>query len=336
MRRLVELCAIEDSAISHGDTPLTTAGGPRVTQKYLLGLDLGGGGARALLVGCETGECFAGTRSWSFQVADETFGLGFDLDLDSMWGLIGEACGEALMRAGVQGDAVAAIAVSALRFGNVILDRAGAVLFAVPNRDARGAAEGFQLSASVGDELLRETGLWPMPIHSSARLLWLAKHEPEILERGDCLLALSDWVNFRLCGVRVSDHSQAGCTGLYDLAKREWSWDRIDSLGFPRALFPEVKSAGSPLGSLGASAASDLGLVEGTPIGLGGGDTQCGLLGAGAIAPGDVASIAGTTAPVQAVCDRAQIDPEGRLWSGHHVIPGSGFSRAMAARWARP
>ena len=293
-----------------------------MTQKYLLGLDLGGGGARALLVGCETGECFAGTRSWSFQVADETFGLGFDLDLDSMWGLIGEACGEALMRAGVQGDAVAAIAVSALRFGNVILDRTGAALFAVPNRDARGAAEGFQLSASVGDELLRETGLWPMPIHSSARLLWLAKHEPEILERGDCLLALSDWVNFRLCGVRVSDHSQAGCTGLYDLAKREWSWDRIDSLGFPRALFPEVKSAGSPLGSLGASAASDLGLVEGTPIGLGGGDTQCGLLGAGAIAPGEVASIAGTTAPVQAVCDRAQIDPEGRLWSGHHVIPG--------------
>ncbi len=291
-------------------------------MSFLLGLDLGGGGVRCLLVDVETGEGFSGTRPWSFPAVEGTFGLGFDLELDSMWQAIGEACREALERAGANASSIVSMAVSALRFGNVVLDREGQAILAVPNRDARGAGEGFQLGASHGEAILDDTGLWPMPIHASARLLWLKNQKPDLLDSGECLLSLSDWVNFRLCGVRMSDRSQAGCTGLYGLGAREWCWDRIEELGLPRAIFTQVADSGTHIGVLSDVAADDLGLVAGTPIGLGGGDTQCGLLGAGAIAPGAVASIAGTTAPVQMVVDQPVVDPEGRLWSGQHVVPG--------------
>jgi len=292
------------------------------SKRWLMGFDLGGGGVRCLLVDTASGATFQGTRSWTFPSAKGSFGLGFDLDLAEMWVKLGEASRSAMQNAEARPDDIAGIGVTALRFGNVLLDREGEVLFAAPNRDARAAAECFQLSASDGDAILHDTGLWPLPIHTSARLLWLKNQRPEVLANAACVLSLGDWVNYRLCGVQASDYSQAGCTGLFDLARREWSWGRIERLGLPRNIFPEARASGSMIGELQPSAAVDLGLVAQTPVGLGGGDTQCGLFGSGAIVEGDVALIAGTTAPVQIVTSEAMVDDQGKLWSGHHVIPG--------------
>jgi autoinducer 2 (AI-2) kinase len=53
----------------------------------------------------------------------------------------------------------------------------------------------------------------------------------------------------------------------------------------------------------------------------GGADTQCSLLGAGAVQPGDVAAILGTTCPIQAVVGTPTLDPAANLWAGCHVVP---------------
>ena len=49
-------------------------------------------------------------------------------------------------------------------------------------------------------------------------------------------------------------------------------------------------------------------------------DTQCGLLGMGAAAPGAAGILAGSTAPVQMVLDRPVLDAERRTWTGAHVL----------------
>ncbi|MBW2387765.1 MAG: FGGY-family carbohydrate kinase [Deltaproteobacteria bacterium] len=293
-----------------------------MARKWLLGIDLGGGGVRCLLVDVGTGETTVASQSWRFPRASDPLGLGFDLDLEAIWRLSAQACRESLVRADAAADEVVGIGVSALRFGSVILDQRGEARFAVPNRDARAAVECFQLAASDGEAVLGETGLWPMPIHASVRLLWLKNHCPEVLEPNHRLLSLSDWLNFRLCGVMATDFSQAGCTGLFELEAKQWNWQRIAGMGLPGEMFPEVRPSGELLGGLSEEAARDFGLKPKTAVALAGADTQCGLLGAGAIRPGDVAAIAGTTAPVQAVSDRAEIDTGGRLWSGHHTAPG--------------
>ncbi len=59
----------------------------------------------------------------------------------------------------------------------------------------------------------------------------------------------------------------------------------------------------------------------GTPVFTGGADTQCALLGAGAVEAGDVAAILGTTTPMQAVVGEPLLDPAGNLWAGCHVVP---------------
>jgi autoinducer 2 (AI-2) kinase len=96
----------------------------------------------------------------------------------------------------------------------------------------------------------------------------------------------------------------------------------VEQLEIPRALLPALREPGTPLGSLRRDAADALGLRPGIPVAVGGGDTQCGLLGAGVVAPHSLAAIAGTTTPVEIVLDEPRTDREGRLWSGHHVLPG--------------
>ena len=95
--------------------------------------------------------------------------------------------------------------------------------------------------------------MWPLPIHAAPRLAWLRSARPDLFARAATLLSLSDWLNFRLCGAAVTDYSQAGCTGVFDLRQRDWNEELIDAFGLPRALFPEVLPSGERIGALSRS-----------------------------------------------------------------------------------
>ena len=135
-------------------------------------------------------------------------------------------------------------------------------------------------------------------------------------------MSVSDWIGFRLCGVAAAEPSQAAETLLFELEQPRWAWDWIDRLGLPRRLFPEVLRAGTRLGALSEGAAEQLGIAPGIPVAVGGGDTQSGLLGAGVVAAGELGVIAGTSSPVLALLEEPRLDPEARLWTVPHVIPG--------------
>ena len=292
-----------------------------MTNSYAMGIDLGGSGIRCLLLNLANGDVQHATRSWTFPKSDDDSGLGYNIDLTQLWSLLGEASRELIANAGINSEDVASVAVSAMRFSTVLINVEGEALFAAPNRDARASMEYFLLAESHGERLLQASGLWPLPIQFAPRLNWLKTNKPELLKNADCIFSLSDWLNFRLSGVRATDFSQAGCSGLFDLQKQAWCDELISELGFDRKLFPEVRAAGDSLGRLSGEAAAHLGLSETTCVGLGGGDTQCSMLAAGALNSGDYAIVAGTTAPVVAVLDKPMIDPEGACWSGQHLLP---------------
>ena len=117
------------------------------------------------------------------------------------------------------------------------------------------------------------------------------------------------------------ERSLAGETLLVDLHTGDWSWDLIGSLDLPGDMFPPIIPAGTIVGGLSDSMARHLGLTPGLPVVSGGGDTQSGLLGMGAAAPGQLGVIAGTTTPIQLVLSEPVIDQQYRLWTGLHIIP---------------
>ncbi|MDG2004876.1 MAG: NAD(P)-dependent oxidoreductase [Novosphingobium sp.] len=293
-----------------------------MNKTHFMGIDVGGSGVRCLLVDAADASCTSASRTWHFPTVEGSIGRGFDLDLEEMWRLIGEASREVIEKSGIAGEQIGSVGVSAMRFGTVIIDSQGKALYAVPNRDGRSREEAERLAAQSGEAVNAETGSWPSSVHLLARLAMLGAKEPATLENADCVFSMSDWVNFKLCGAKTTDYSQAGVTQLFNLNTREWNQARIEVLGISIDVFPPVKPAGTRLGAVADEAAEHTGLSTSTVVGLGGGDTQCSLLGAGAIRQGDIASVAGSTAPVMVVTDKPVVDPQARTWSGHHVVPG--------------
>ncbi len=292
-----------------------------MSERLLVGLDFGGGGGRCLVVGVESGRLATAFRPWHF-APDPRHPLASQLDVASCWTRLGEATREALARLGAAPDRIAGVAASGMRHGSVLIGADGRELLAAPNRDARGALHALRLAASHGAELHRRTGHWPNAVQPSGRLLQLAAEAPELLAQAAAHLSISDWIGFRLTGELAAEPSQAAESGLFAWDERAWAREWIERLELPERLFPPVRDAGSRLGALRAEAAESLGLPAGIPVAVGGGDTQCGLLGAGVVAHGQLGAIVGTSAPVLRVFERPVSDPEGRLWAVPHLLPG--------------
>ncbi len=290
--------------------------------QYLMAIDVGGGSGRCLLLDPDTGAIKTARRAWTHPVAPGTSGLGYDLDTGDILKKIGEASREVLAAAGADPQQIAGIAVTSMRNTIVVLDHQNKVLLATPNRDARALGEGLILGMERGPEVHALTGHWPTPLFLGTRLLWMKTNAPELLARASLAMSVTDWLTFILSGKPAAERSQAGESLLFDLKRSEWAAGLIESLGLPLSLFPEPVDSGARLGTLTKEAAGLLGLISGIPVAAGGADTQCGLLGAGAIEEGDLAVVAGTSMPLQLVTDGLILDPSGRLWSGQHVVPG--------------
>ena len=185
-----------------------------INKQWILGIDIGGSGVRCLLVNTASGDTFNSACSgWEFPEAPGTI-AGFDIDLDRIWRHIGETSQTVLAKAGINGDSVMSVAVSAIRFGTVIVDKDGSPLFAVPTRDARAAGEFLELAEAEGDDILHDTGCWPLPIYASARLMWVLREKPEILKSAAAVFSIGDWANAKLTGVNVTDYTQAASSCL--------------------------------------------------------------------------------------------------------------------------
>jgi len=287
----------------------------------LLGLDAGGSGIRALLLDPARGPVASAKRPWSHRPAPGSGGMGIDLDLDALLDRIAEATRETFARAGADGAAVAGVAVSSMRFSHVVLDAHGAPLLAVPNRDGRATGACLELAAR-GAALHARTGHCATPFSLLSRLRWLGRDAREIAARAAHFLTLSDWIAWRLCGVLATDASQASGSGFYDLARGAYASDLVEELGARPGQLPSLVESGVRLGTLASDAAARFGLRAGIAVAAGGADTQCALLGAAVTEAGRAGVVAGTSAPVQIVCDRPALDPAAQVWTERHVVPG--------------
>src|SRR5262247_1075584 len=284
-----------------------------------MGLDLGGKKGCCLLLDVESGYSVTICRRWQHRM---TAGFSYDLDTVEVWRLLGEATREAMAKVGARPHDVLAVSTTGMRHRSVVVDARGEVLLAAPTRDGRGAVQGLQLAGERGREFHERTGHFPAPLFTASRLLWMAESVPEFFSRAHAVLGVSDWLAYRLSGKMVAEPSVASASGLFEVGARRWADDLIRSLGLPRHLFPEVVSSGTVLGPLGKDAAANLGLQQGIPVVTGGGDAQCGLLGADVLDSGEIGIIADSTMPMQWVLERGLVDEEARLWTSHHVVPG--------------
>jgi autoinducer 2 (AI-2) kinase len=257
------------------------------------------------------------------------------------WQLICDCTQEALTKSGLPAAAIAGVSSTAMREGMVLYDAEGTEIWACPNVDSRAGEEAAQLIEGGQARKIYDTaGDW-VSITSPARFLWIRLHEPDVFARIAHVGMLSDWVLTRLSGEYATDASSGSSSGLFDLAKATWSPELIRMVGLDPSIFPEVRQPGTVLGEVTAKAAADTGLAAGTPVVVGGADTPLGLLGIGRTTPNAFTLVGGSFWQSTVVVDKPLIDPEARLRSLCHVLPGQwmvegvGFYCGLTMRWFR-
>jgi autoinducer 2 (AI-2) kinase len=307
---------------------------------HTLAIDLGTGSCRAVLFDEAGAQVAIGQREWSHAEVPGAPGSQV-FDTTRNWALICDCVREALERAAIGPADVAAVSSTSMREGMVLYDAEGREIWACPNVDSRAGAEAAELVAN-GDarRIFEQGGDW-VSITSPARFLWIRAHEPETFRRIAHIGMLSDWVLYRLTGRFVTDPSAGSSSNLFDLRARTWSSASLDRIGLSTDLVPEVLEPGTVVGPLTARAADETGLAVGTPVVVGGADTQLGLVGIGVVAPDRLTLVGGSFWQLTVVTDRPLIDPQARVRTLCHAVPGLwmtegiGFYCGIAMRWFR-
>jgi len=285
-------------------------------------LDAGTGGAKCTVFDARGHLLATRGERWDYTVsthADVPLVKEYSFDADAFWQILGRCTRAALQEAAVDAGSVLGVATTSQREGCVFLDADGREVYAGPNLDSRAFMEGLEVLGTLGVQGLYEiTGHSAPFIFPLARYLWYRKRGGPAVAR---LLMINDWMTYRLCGVASTEPSNATESMLFDLRRRQWSEEILRQFEIPAAMLPPIVAAGDRVGTVHEAAAAATGLAVGTPVFAGGADTQCALLGAGAVDAGDMAVILGTTTPVQAVVAEPLLDPQANLWAGCHVVP---------------
>jgi autoinducer 2 (AI-2) kinase len=311
-----------------------------MSERLTMAIDAGTGSCRAALFNEAGAQVGLAQREWSHAAAPGVAGSQV-FDTDANWRLICECAREALDRARFPAEHVAAVAATSMREGMVLYDEAGREIWACPNVDSRASEEATELVRSgQARRIYGLAGDW-VSITAPARFLWLKRHEPRLFDRIARVTMLSDWILFKLGGCHVTDPSVGSSSGMFDLARRTWSDEIVALCGVSREVFPKVEEPGTCVAALTRRAAAETGLKEGTPVVVGGADTQLGLVGLGAVDPGRFTVVGGTFWQHTLVLDRPLIDPQVRLRTHCHSVPGQwmiegiGFYSGLALRWFR-
>lgn len=288
---------------------------------YLLGLDISTTGAKAIIID-ETGEVIASHTTP--QPISTPKPLWSEQNPADWWNGIAESMRAALAESGIKGDAIAAVGLTGQMHGLVLLDSAGNVLRpSILWNDQRTQEQCDAMTEKIGFKRLIElTGNRALTGFTAPKILWVRQHEPDVYAKVAHILLPKDYIRLKLTGEYAMDVSDASGTSLLDVANRRWSNEVADVLEIPTSWLPRTCEGPDVTGAISEEAANETGLAAGTPVIGGGGDQAAGAVGVGAVKPGIVSLVVGTSGVVFAPLDKYAYEPDGRLHAFCHAVPG--------------
>ena len=100
------------------------------------------------------------------------------------------------------------------------------------------------------DDLYARTGIQKAIYNTIYQLMAVKKTHPEYLEKADAMLMIPDYFHFKLSGKKVQEYSEATTSQLINPVTKDWDYELIDMLGFPRGIFQKVLMPGTTIGNL--------------------------------------------------------------------------------------
>jgi xylulokinase len=287
-----------------------------------MGIDVGTGGTRALLVDRQGRVRASHTAAHDEMTMLQP--LWAEQRPENWWEASETAITGALGQAGISGSDVRGIGLSGQMHGLVILDQDNQVIR--PSLiwcDQRSQRQVDFVNQTVGVErVLAYTANPVLTGFTLPKLLWVRDNEPQNFERVRKMLLPKDYLRFQLTGEYASEVSDASGTALFDVVNRRWSYELVAALGLDRSILPKVYESSEVSGVISKQAAEATGLAAGTRVVGGGGDQAASAVGNGIVEPGLVSCTLGTSGVVFAHMEKVEYDRLGRVHTFCHAVPG--------------
>ena len=108
-------------------------------------------------------------------------------------------------------------------------------------------------------ELYRRTGIQKQIFNTVYQLMAHQVQYPQVMERADALLMIPDYLHYRLTEKKALEYTNASTTQLVSPQTRDWDWELIERLGYPKRIFQRIRKPGFFLGSLSGSIQKQVG-----------------------------------------------------------------------------
>ena len=286
-----------------------------------LGIDVGTGGSRAVLID-HHGQIIAAKTVEHEAFASPQTGWA-EQDPRDWWRASAIAIRGIVEDDKVNVDEIAGVGLSGQMHGSVLLDERDEVLRpALIWCDQRTELQCQRLTNEIGASRLIELTCNPaLTGFTLPKLLWVRDNEPEVWSRVRSVLLPKDYVRFRLTGEKATDVADASGTLLLDVSQRRWSTEMMAAAAIDEKILPRVYESQEITGVLSDTAAAEVGLRSGIPVVAGAGDQAAGAVGVGIVQPGSVSATIGTSGVVFAATNQPALDPKGRVHTFCHAIP---------------
>lgn len=231
---------------------------------------------------------------------------------------------------GVLPHLISSLGVTSMSESGVLLDRRFGIpkTEIIPWFDTRAMDQYKQIYHEEDHvERFKQTGLHASFKYGLAKILWLKKQSPDILD-GSVWLSVADYVVFRLTGKFYTDYSLAARTYAYRIDTKEWDGDWLLHFGIEKDMFPKAYPSGTPVGRITSEDFLNIGLRKGLPVAVSGHDHLCCSVAAGAIYKGVTFDSMGTAETLLGPLDVRPLgltEFESGLSYGIHVIGDSYF-----------
>jgi len=291
---------------------------------YILSHDIGTTGDKATIFSGE-GKLIA-SNFYPYQTYYPAPGWAEQDPMD-YWRAFCKATKELLEKTKIKPSHIAAVSFSGQMMAALPVNREGKPLRkSLIWADLRSVEQAKKLSQKIYPERVYEiTGHRLSASYSATKIMWIRENELEIYKNTFKFIHAKDFLVLCLTEKLISDYSDASGMNLLDITELKWSEEMLEATGIDRDKLPRLVESVEVVGKVTEKAGKDSGLVEGTPVVMGGGDGACATCGAGVVKEGEAYIYLGTSTWMALASERPILDPIRRTFTFCHFKRGLYF-----------
>ncbi len=294
-------------------------------MQYLMGLDIGTSGVKALLLS-QNGEIIT-TATESYPLDTPKAGWAEQNPKD-WWEAVVKVINKTINKDNINPADIAGLSLSGQMHSSVFLDENMEVIRpAILWSDTRTEKQCKEIENKAGglENLIKKVSNPALEGFTAPKILWLKQNEPENYKKVNYVLMPKDYIRYKLTGKINTEVSDAAGTLLFDVKKKEWSKELAKLIDIDTNILPPVIESVEVGGKVNKSTSQISELKEGIPVVAGGADNACGAVGSGIIKEGRVMVSIGSSGVVLAQTNNATADSKGRIHLFNHAKPNSWY-----------